>query len=152
MLSLASTHIILHYHRKVLYHQGADTTVETKGLKELGGLSDKFVMAALASLVVSMIFFLAGILVKTFEVTNTRGDISETTGYSIASIGMAIPGAYVDTSHSGTRFIQFMWFFLGIATPLLCSALFVALYAIPTLPKPTMEMIFTAAEITFAWR
>ena len=152
MLSLASTHIILHYHRKVLCHQGAEASVETKGLKELGGLSDKFIMTALASLVVSMVFFIAGIVVETFEVTNTRGETSTTTGYSIASIGLAIPGAYVDTSHSGTRFIQFMWFFLGITTPLLCSALFVALYSIPTLSKPTMEMIFTSAEITFAWR
>lgn len=177
MLSLSSTHIILHYHRKVHYHHqeesntagenDAAATLEsgdkTKpaepepaetacGLKTLGNLSNTSVMVAIAALVVSMIFFLAGVLVETFEVTSTRGELSETISYSIASIGHAIPGAYVDPSHTGTRFIQFMWFFLGIATPILCSVFFVVLYAVPSLSKPTMEMLFTAAEITFAWR
>ncbi len=153
MLSLASTHVILHYHRKVHYHQTMDTTISGKaGMKDLGGLSYGFIFMALASIFVSMALFIAGVIVESFEVTSTRGETSITTAYSIASIGMSIPDAYVDPGHTGTRFIQFMWFFLGVATPLLCSALFFALYAIPSLSKTTMQIIFTSAEITFAWR
>jgi len=179
MLSLSSTHIILHYHRKVHYHQkpktgdmatsGDDGNVvesgdkistesnndrvddEKRGLKELGDLSTGFVVTAITSLLVSSAVFLAGVTTKLFEVTSTRATESETVSYSISSIGMAIPGAYIDPNHAGTRFIQFMWFFLGIVTPVLCSALFLVLYAVPSLSKGWMEIIFTCAEITFAW-
>lgn len=181
MLSLASTHIILHFHREVHYHgtpkdaigdsgpatevddtapesgekggtsESDDKTEEMCGMKAVGNLSSGFMVTAISALVVSMIFFLAGVTIKTFEVTSTRGTTSDTASYSISSIGMEIPSAYIDTSHTGTRFIQFMWFFLGIATPLLCSALFLVLYSVPSLSKKSMEIIFTAAEITFAW-
>jgi len=173
MLSLASTHIILHYHRKVHYHgslteDGCDeenvdsvdvaTSMRSEeppreelGIKAVGNFSTRFMVVAVGALVLSMVLFVAGVTVETFTVTSTRGEISETIAYSIASIGMDIPEAYVIANHSGTQFIQFMWFFLGIATPLLCSALFLALYTIPTLTKKRMETIFTAGEITFAW-
>jgi hypothetical protein len=175
MLSLASTHIILHYHRKVHYHgplawedgcdednvdsvdvatsmRSEEPPKEELGIKAVGNFSTRFMVVAVGALVASMILFVAGVTVETFTVTSTRGEISETIAYSIASIGMDIPEAYVIANHSGTQFIQFMWFFLGIATPLLCSALFLALYTIPTLTKGKMETIFTAGEITFAWR
>jgi hypothetical protein len=130
----------------------SDKNDEKHGMKELGGLSNGFMVSAIASLVVSIILFLAGVTVPSFEVTSTNPQASKTDSYSIASIGMAIPEAYIDPSHAGTRFIQFMWFFLGIAMPLLCSVLFLVLYATPSLSKKWMEIIFTSAEITFAWR
>jgi hypothetical protein len=121
-------------------------------MKEFGGLSNGFMILAITSLVVSIILFLAGVTVQSFEVTSTNPQDSKTDSYSIASIGMAIPEAYIDPNHAGTRFIQFMWFFLGITMPLLCSVLFLVLYATPSLSKKWMEIIFTSAEITFAWR
>lgn len=173
IMSLSSTHIILHYHRKLHYHQMVNTTSTTiiadnvelgdstssasdkndekRGMKILGGLSNGFMVSAIACLVVSIIVFLAGVTVPSFEVTATNPQASKTDSYSIASIGMAIPEAYIDPSHAGTRFIQFMWFFLGIAMPLLCSVLFLVLYATPSLSKKWMEIIFTSAEIAFAW-
>lgn len=164
ILSLLSTHIILHYHRKVHYHkegteEAANTPVDNDedngaekcGMKDLGNLSTSFIVLAVGSLVFSFIFYLVGVLTESFEVTNTRGEESESTSYSIASIGMEIPEAYVDTSHAGTRFIQFMWFLLGVAAPLLCSVLFIILYAAPKLSKKSMEYIFNMAEISFAW-
>eukprot|EP00537_Pseudo-nitzschia_pungens_P011431 CAMPEP_0172390140 /NCGR_PEP_ID=MMETSP1061-20121228/6857_1 /TAXON_ID=37318 /ORGANISM="Pseudo-nitzschia pungens, Strain cf. pungens" /LENGTH=450 /DNA_ID=CAMNT_0013120431 /DNA_START=116 /DNA_END=1468 /DNA_ORIENTATION=+ len=191
MMSLLSTHVILHYHRKVHYHNpesiaGGDAaknddenpkaieevaanadadpadknakaekavaSIESpRGMKEIGGLSTGFLILALGSLAGSFVFYLAGVLTETFEVTSTRGDVSVSTSYSIASIGMAIPEAYIDSGHTGTRFIQVMWFFLGIAMPLWCSVLFVILYAVPSLSKEMMEYIFTMAEVTFAW-
>ena len=182
MMSLLSTHVILHYHRKMHYHDTTtsssitasgdniesgdnqspsnnnnniainDGTGEKRGLKELGDLSTGFMVLAIGSLVLCIIFFLAGVITKSFEVTSTRGTNSVSTTYSITSIGMAIPEAYVDSSHAGTRFIQIMWFFLGVAMPLWCSVLFAVLYAIPSLSKVWMEHIFTMAEIAFAWR
>lgn len=156
MLSLVSTHVILHFHRKVHYHQTTitDTTTsaeEKTSLKELGGLSNGFIIFALASIVISMGFFAAGVILDSFEVTSTRGETSITNVYSIFSIGMSIPDAYVDPAHTGTRFIQFMWFYLGVAEPLFCSIIFFTLYAVP-LPKATMRSLFTQGEITFAWR
>lgn len=130
----------------------SDKNDEKRGMKILGGLSNGFMVSAIACLVVSIIVFLAGVTVPSFEVTATNPQASKTDSYSIASIGMAIPEAYIDPSHAGTRFIQFMWFFLGIAMPLLCSVLFLVLYATPSLSKKWMEIIFTSAEIAFAWR
>ena len=186
MMSLSSTHIILHYHRKVHYHPPAkansdnvvasadnhdtlelghqtkvpserNSTAEEPGHHETTnagglGLSHGFVCLAIAALVVSAGFFLAGVTTPAFEVTSTRGPTSETTAYSIRSIGMAIPGAYIEKGHAGTRFIQWMWFFLGIAAPLVCSALFFLLFAIPSLSRAWIEIIFAAAESAFAWR
>eukprot|EP00536_Pseudo-nitzschia_multiseries_P006720 jgi/Psemu1/239618/estExt_Genewise1.C_1460047 len=147
MMSLLSTHLILHYHRKLHYH---DT--ESIAAGKIGSLSTGSVALALGSLVVSIAMYLAGVLTESFEVTSTRGETDVvTTAYSIASIGMAIPDAYLDAGHIGTRFIQVMWFFLGFAMPLWCSAMFVVLYANPYFSKAAMECIFTMAEIAFAW-
>mmetsp|Transcript_1563 Transcript_1563/g.3786 ORF Transcript_1563/g.3786 Transcript_1563/m.3786 type:complete len:474 (-) Transcript_1563:371-1792(-) len=161
MLSLLSTHLILHYHREVHYHKAANSVVvaetgnddsgEKRGMKEVGNLSTRFILSAIGALVASMIFYLAGVLTETFEVTSTRGTNVVSNSYSIRSIGMAIPGAYIDRGHLGTRFIQAMWFFLGVAMPLWCSVLFVVLYALPRLSKRWMRIIFTLAEIAFAW-
>ena len=153
MLSLASTHVILHHHRKVHYHQiTTDTSAVKTSLKELGGLSNGFMIFALASLVISMSFYIAGVILDSFEVTSTRGETSITNVYSILSIGMSIPDAYVDPDHAGTSFIQFMWFYLGIVEPVFCSIIFFVLYALPSLSKATMKELFKLAEIAFAWR
>ena len=177
MMSLLSTHVILHYHRKLHYHDkknstsittsddnieagdkmspdngNDDDTGEKRGMKELGDLSTGFIVLAVGSLVISMVCFLAGVITKTFEVTSTRGTTIVSASYSITSIGLAIPEAYIDSNHAGTRFIQIMWFFLGVAMPIWCSVLFVALYTYPNFSKEWMERIFTMAEVAFAWR
>ena len=179
-MSLVSTHVILHFHRQVHYHSSTDgnriassdnNNVEagdndspnvddanvdngdTKlGMKALGELSTRDLVAIAFSLVISIVFYLVGVLIKTFEVTSTRGETVISTSYSITSIGMEIPEAYVDDSHTGTRFIQIMWFFLGVVMPLWCSFLFLILYLLPSLSTASMESIFTWAEIAFSWR
>ncbi|OEU21392.1 hypothetical protein FRACYDRAFT_138831, partial [Fragilariopsis cylindrus CCMP1102] len=150
MMSLLSTHVILHYHRKVNYHNNNnanDSNINTARDR----LSTGFVVVAAISLLLSMIVYLAGVIVKSFEVTSTRGTESESTSYSITSIGLEISNAYIDSSHAGTRFIQAMWFFLAVVMPLWCSFLFLILYTFPGLSKIWMERIFTMAEIAFAW-
>jgi hypothetical protein len=182
MMSLLSTHVILHYHRNVNYHNNnninttssnintasdsndnleetgvqlstdiGDDTSEKHGMKALGGLSTGYVIVAAISLLLSMIIYLAGVIVESFEVTSTRGTESESTSYSITSIGLEIPKSYIDSSDLGTRFIQAMWFFLAVVMPLWCSFLFLILYTFPGLSKIWMERIFTMAEIAFAW-
>lgn len=179
MLSLASTHMILHYHRKAHGHhqneniaaadeakaneesmEAGETTTRdpetTTSLTKFGNFSTTQQFLVVVALILSMTLFVAGVLVDCFEVTSTRGEMSTTQSYSISSIGMEIPDAYIDSSHTGTRFIQFLWFFLGLATPLLCSVFFLILYTAPILAKHGMkvgmEVIFTLGEITFAWR
>eukprot|EP00532_Pseudo-nitzschia_australis_P009583 CAMPEP_0168241830 /NCGR_PEP_ID=MMETSP0140_2-20121125/23031_1 /TAXON_ID=44445 /ORGANISM="Pseudo-nitzschia australis, Strain 10249 10 AB" /LENGTH=441 /DNA_ID=CAMNT_0008176761 /DNA_START=27 /DNA_END=1349 /DNA_ORIENTATION=- len=175
MMSLLSTHLILHYHRKIHYHDAAnisglvtetlptdieekndndneEDTGEKRGIKEFGGLSTGSIVLAISSLVFSFVFYLIGVISKSFEVTSTQGENDpDSTTYSIASIGMAIPEAYIDSGHTGTRFIQIMWFFLAVAMPLWSSILFVVLYAAPSLSRKAMEYIFTMAEVAFAW-
>jgi len=193
MMSLLSTHVILHFHRRVHYNGNTNTNTnnnnnnintsndsinnnleagnklsadigshavshanddnseaEKCGMKSLGGLSTRFISVAIVSILLSMVIYLAGVIVKSFEVTSTRGAVSESTSYSITSIGLEIPKAYIDTTHIGTRFIQAMWFFLGVVIPLWCSFLFLILYTV-SLSKAWTERIFYMAEIAFAW-
>jgi len=193
MMSLLSTHVILHFHRRVHYHGNTNTNnnnnnnnINTSndsinnnleagdklsaeivsqavshtnddnteankwGMKSIGGLSTGFITLAIVSILLSMVIYLAGVIVNSFEVTSTRGAVSESTSYSITSIGLEIPKAYIDSTHIGTRFIQAMWFFLGVVIPLWCSFLFLILYTVP-LSKVWMERIFNMAEIAFAW-
>lgn len=143
MMSLLSTHVILHYHRQLHYHEkntnnsniniaatnencnnnlegghGTFMSEETHtnkkhGMKALGELSTGHLIVIVVSILLSMILYLAGAIVKSFEVTSSQGTDSETIQYSVTSIGLEVDDAYIDSSHTGTRFIQTMWFFLG---------------------------------------
>jgi hypothetical protein len=159
MLSLLSTHVILHYHRQVHYHgtatdESESTEAATKRwgstMRDRGGMSFKFMAATGVALPVAVGLYLTGVLLETFEVTNTRGPASFVDKYSIVLVGQNIPEANLDESSFGTRFLQAMWFFLGVAMPIWCSFLFLILFFAP-LSARWMIRIFTMAEIALAW-
>lgn len=160
MMSLVSTHYILHLHRKVHYHSSdlsmgitAITTEEGEeklGLKARGGLSNTFVMLTGFAASLSVVFFVVGIIVDIYQVKNTRGEVSLEVDYSVVSVGQAIPASQLDPNDVGTRFIQAMWFFLCIVMPLWCSFLFGLLFVYP-FSKVWVERIFVMGEIAFAW-
>lgn len=155
MMSLVSTHFILHQHRKVHYHSNslADGAIEEEqkvGLKERGGLSNSFLGMAGGAVVMSLVFYIVGTVLYIYEVQNTRGEVNFAVDYSIVSVGQAIPGSQLDPDDVGTRFIQAMWFFLCIVMPLWCTFLFGILFLYP-FSKAWVERIFFMGEIAFAW-
>jgi hypothetical protein len=153
MMSLLGTHYILHKHREVHYHSSkvpTDSTETKVGLKERGGLSNCFVGAAISACVIAFVCFAVGCFIDTYEVGNSRGDVSFTVDYSIASVGKAIPDSQIERNGFGTRFLQFMWYFLGIVMPLWATFLFGTLFAVP-LSHVWAERIFVMGEIAFAW-
>jgi hypothetical protein len=151
-MSLLVTHFILHRHRLVHYHNSKDVeSADAKiGLKERGSLSNGFIAAALSVCVIAFVCYTAGCLVDTYQVENTRGDVSFATDYSIVSVGEAIPESQLDPNSVGTRFLQFMWFFLCVAMPLWATFLFGILFAVP-LSHVWAERIFIMGEMAFAW-
>lgn len=168
MLSLCSTHVVLHHHRKVHYHskpsQAISSTEETElgetqeaakrekkvGIREKGGLSNTMVGLALLGVLLSLVFYLTGCFVDLYEVVSTRGSVSLSSKYNIVNIGTAFPDAQLEPDKAGTRFVQVMWFFLCVAMPLTCSILFGLLFAYP-FSDIWLERIFVMGEITFAW-
>jgi hypothetical protein len=173
MMSLASTHLILHYHRKVLYHstrkvseqesdpeqtaengkktaENGEESKPAEGMKGLLGLSNRFLALACLSIIGSMAFYIVGCVINIYEVTNTRGSFSFVEDYSVVSVGTALPMSVLDPSDLGTRFIQAMWFFLCVVMPLWCTFLFGVLFLYP-LSRQWMERVFVMAEIAFAW-
>ncbi len=155
MMSLISTHYILHLQRKVQYHDSRTLKPESEdlekmGMKARGGLSNSFLVSAGLAVLVSFAFYVAGCVVDIYQVTNTRGEVSFTVDYSVVSVGHAIPGSQLEPNDIGTRFIQAMWFFLCVAMPLWCTFLFGILFLYP-FSKAWLERIFVMGEIAFAW-
>jgi hypothetical protein len=180
MASILSTHIIIHYHRRVHYcgkapdigmdddepPRGNETTTtgasssmrrrrRRRRLGVTGGgggdISVTFVTVATVALFLAMGLYLTGTLVRSFEITNTRGSSSFATQYSIVSLGQSLLESNLDPSDAaGTRFIQAMWFFLGVAMPLWCCFLLSVLFLAPLGARWTGR-IFVMAEVASAW-
>ena len=172
MLSLLSSHIILHYHRHMHYKKAEivtnsgieESSVEPpdqskekekasetkKGLKGKGQLSSSFLSLAGLGVLFSIGFYLWGIFVDIYTVISTRGDIRIVNDYSVVSVGTSIPDSQIEPDEIGTRFLQVLWFILCVVMPLLCSCLFGALFLLPLTPT-WIERIFFLGEITFAW-
>jgi hypothetical protein len=123
---------------------------EKIGMKARAGLSNRVLGFIVVAVLLSIVFYIVGCVVNVFEVTNTRGDTSYTIEYSVISVGQATPGSTLDPSDVGIRFIQAMWFFLGVVMPLWCSLLFGILFLYP-FSKSWMERVFFMAEVAFAW-
>ena len=156
MMSLVSTHYILHRHRTVHYHSNSSPGEpiegeEKVGLRAQGGLSNSFLAIAGGAVAISLAFFTVGIVVDIYSVSNTRGDVSFDVDYSVISVGKAMPESQLEPNKLGTRFIQAMWFLLCVAMPLWCSFLFGVLFLYPSLTKVWVERIFFMGEIAFAW-
>lgn len=171
MLSHVLTHYILHRHRRIHYRpkqeevdhrqegpevaSGDDekrhaTAAEIKGMKGRDGITGTFIIGAGIAIFASFTCYLLGCLLEIYEITNTRGSTSFVDAYSLTSVGRAVPESALEPDGLGTRFIQTMWFIIGIVMPLLCSFLFGILYLCP-LPFVWLQRVFVMAEIAFAW-
>lgn len=155
MLSLLSSHFLLVRHRKVHYHdlvqeQAASDLDSKKGMKARGNLSNTFMILAMFAVLVSLVFYIVGCVVHIFQVSNTRGENTSSQDYSVVSVGHAVPESQLEPNGFGTRFIQFMWFFLCVAMPLWCALLFGIVFVFP-FSKVWLERAFFMGEIAFAW-
>eukprot|EP00934_Nitzschia_sp_Nitz4_P006129 Nitzschia sp. Nitz4//scaffold1_size375055//84702//86183//NITZ4_000233-RA/size375055-augustus-gene-0.663-mRNA-1//1//CDS//3329540916//6119//frame0 len=163
IMSLISTHVMLHYHRKLHYahihaqeHACVEAQSDTAGkdapvsFKEKGGLSNRFMVLAFLGVVISVASYLVGCFVSIYRVYESRATGSIPKDYSIVSVGSAFPESQRNPQAAGIIFVQVMWFLLGVAMPVLCSVLFGVLYFVP-LNKVWTERIFFFGEMSFAW-
>jgi hypothetical protein len=147
VMSLLVTHFILHRHRQVHYPSSEERT----GVESADpGVRIKERNARISICMLAFVWYMAGCFSDAYQVENTRGDVSFATDYSIVSVGKAIPESQLDPNSVGTRFLQFMWFFLCVVMPLWALLLFGILFAVP-LSQVWAERIFFMGGIAFAW-
>eukprot|EP00339_Tiarina_fusa_P027174 CAMPEP_0117075784 /NCGR_PEP_ID=MMETSP0472-20121206/53434_1 /TAXON_ID=693140 ORGANISM="Tiarina fusus, Strain LIS" /NCGR_SAMPLE_ID=MMETSP0472 /ASSEMBLY_ACC=CAM_ASM_000603 /LENGTH=322 /DNA_ID=CAMNT_0004801439 /DNA_START=181 /DNA_END=1146 /DNA_ORIENTATION=- len=133
MMSLMSTHFILHFHRDLHYHHiakkqteeensGQEQTIpddksedppETREEEEVNhdiGLSPKAKGLAAFAVLVGLGFYIVACVVDIYEVNNARGESEVITPYSVISVGQDIPkSSSFEGNDVGNRFIQIMW-------------------------------------------
>lgn len=86
-----------------------------------------------------------------FRVRNSRAGVDqEPIDYSIVSTGLHLPDSALNNDVGKYIWLQILWFFLGMAVPLLSNVLFGLLLWLPA-SKVVLERLLLAAEISFAW-
>jgi hypothetical protein len=124
---------------------------EAKGLRALGPLATKQGMLLSGLLGVGFVLYLAGCIVIIFSVSNySRGALVDSSLYSIMNLGGMLTDSAVNGHLGMYVWLQIIWYLLGVALPLLSSALFILLLWAP-LPLAQLETLYFAAEVVFAW-
>jgi hypothetical protein len=160
MLSLIGTHMILYHHRKVMdvSQEGEDeegspphVNPSPRGLQQVTGMSMRSAVMLTTLLVAGTALYLAGCLLDIFRITKTRGPYElEPDDYSIVSVGRELPESARDQDEGAMRWLQIIWFFLGVAAPLATNILLVLLLWVP-LERNGLQRLFFCAEVSFAW-
>jgi hypothetical protein len=170
MLSLIGTHMILYHHRNIMYNcndpakeeaqeeqQDDDDDVDDTsplplcGLQKVTGMSMRSAVVLTIFLITGAALYLAGCLVGIFRITNTRGPfVLEPDSYSIVSIGQALADSGRERDEGKMRYLQIIWFFLGVGLPLATNVLLGLLIWVP-LERKQLQRLFVCAEISFAW-
>jgi hypothetical protein len=102
-------------------------------------------------LIIGTALYLAGCLLNIFRITESRGPYeSEPVDYSIVSVGRSLPNGARDQDKGAIRYLQIIWFFLGVAVPLTTNVLLGLLLWIP-LERKQLQRLFFCAEVSFAW-
>lgn len=145
MMSLVCSHLILFFHRRVVYGK-PEKEPATSICSEARVSSVGVVML----LVTGIALHVVGCSLHIYEVTSERGGDLRLESYSIIRIGSIFPSSALDSANVGVRWIQAMYFFLAVALPILNSLLFALLYLVPWNAQ-WREIMFLATEINFAW-
>lgn len=150
MLDLIATHVMVHYHRKVVY---PETPADDKlGLKEVGRWKDPKKQWLLSSLVATgLALYLTGFFVRTFRVQNSRGQfLLDPIDYSLESVGATLGDAGRPTDKGAVVWLQIMWFVFGLVGPLLSAFFQAALVWMPW-KQTSLRRIYTCVEVANAW-
>jgi hypothetical protein len=121
------------------------------GLLQVTGMSMRSAVMLTILLISGTTLYLAGCLLDIFRTTNTRGPFElEPDGYSIISVGRALPESTRDQDEGAMRWLQIIRFFLGVAAPLATNALLGLLLWVP-LERKQLQRLFFCAEVSSAW-
>lgn len=167
MLSLIGTHMVLYHHRKIMYihtitvkevsQEGEDEDASPphanpppSGLQQVTGMPMRIAIMLTILLIAGSALYLAGCLLDIFRITNTRGPYESAHDYSIVSLGRDLPDSARDQGRGAMRWLQIIWFFLGVAAPLTTNILLGLLLWIP-LDRNQLQRLYFWAEVSFAW-
>jgi len=166
-LSLILGHAALFYHRRIMEYGDANSG----GSSKLSILNHEFkarnenspkrlsrvVQALLLLTMVSTLGLLLCGFVKncfTFEIGGLAGimlgEDSSRTSYSVLSLGTALPSSVENPQSLSIVFLQAIYFFFTIVTPILCLMILILLMIIPMTLK-WQRCCMVAAEIARSW-
>eukprot|EP00536_Pseudo-nitzschia_multiseries_P008117 jgi/Psemu1/325071/estExt_fgenesh1_pg.C_2000022 len=166
-LSLALGHVVLVCHRITMQADSSNeldssqTTILNHGFRAQSGDSSKRLSRIIqALLVLAMIATMAilgwGFLQEsyTFEIGGLAGIMMEedqrVTSYSVISLGAALPSSVENSRSASVIFLQTVFFFFTVVTPILCLALLLCLITLPLTLKWQRKLLL-AAEIARSW-
>lgn len=151
MLSLIWTQISLRRHRKLIYRPIRSDDNVVKGVRHIGELKSRSIVPVTFLLVASFAMYMTGVILYIFELINLRGETDMgSVDYSIVSVGMELSNSAIEGTEGRMRWLQIVWFLLGVVFPLLSIVICCILLYIP-LSKARLEKLFFWAEISFAW-
>jgi hypothetical protein len=143
----------LYHHRRIIYRpiEPATDEGEKRGLQHIAHISFATQISITVLLVAAFALYLAGSILFLFRVQNSRGGRQlEPQDYSIISMGMSLPKSSRTEDQAKARFLQVVWFILGLALPLLNTVVYLALLYAPV-PKSKLVKLSAWSEIIFAW-
>mmetsp|Transcript_8956 Transcript_8956/g.24830 ORF Transcript_8956/g.24830 Transcript_8956/m.24830 type:complete len:475 (-) Transcript_8956:63-1487(-) len=121
--------------------------------QQLVGMKSLYAWLLTLCLAVAFALYLLGCILYIFKVKNIQQltRITEV-DYSIVSIGSDLNGSFREGDEGAERYMQIVWFFLGMVMPLLCLLQFGILLWWPKFSsRATLERAYFCAEILFAW-
>ena len=144
MMNLLGTHVILYQWRRLrLEHPPS----EVKGLQ----ISSATRWGASLSTLIGGVLYFSGWFISVYRILNSRaGTDLPAESYALVDIGTDLPDAAKDTVEGGLRYLQIVWFVLGLVMPLLSTLSTLALLWAP-LSVEVLRKVFFATEIFFAW-
>lgn len=166
-LSLALGHAVLFFHRETMHGHDDDVDSLNKSLilnhgfkvrnensrERLSRLAQGLL---LLSLFATFGFLIWGFAQKsfTFEIGGLAGimlgeDVRKTS-YSVISLGAALPSSVEDPESPSIVFLQGIFFFFTVVTPILCLILILILMLMPLTLK-WQRYLLVAAEIANSW-
>jgi hypothetical protein len=151
MCSLILTQLVLRRHRSLIYRPVLPEDDTVKGARHIGNFTTASVVSLTFLWLAASALFISGILLYTFQLSTSQGTHKlPPVDYSIVKLGKELPYSSQPGTEGRMRWLQLVWFFLGVAIPLLhivmCGVL---LYA--PLTKTRLERLFFWTEVSFSW-
>jgi len=149
MMSLLCSHIVLFWHRRVIY-RNSDNHEERSMKQSIASQTKTRLLFVSGALLTCAAMHAAACTLDIFEITSERREEMRVQSYSLLRVGRLFPSSALDPDEVAIRWIQAMYMFLGIALPFANSVLFGLLYFVACTPT-WQEYLLFASEICFAW-
>jgi len=166
-ISLLLGHAVLFFHRRNMQNDNANVVRSSKipivnhefGVRN--GNSPKRLSCVIRGLLLLAILSTLGLLLRgflkesfTFEIGGIAGialdEDSVISSYSVVSLGLALPSSVESPQSLSIIFLQSIYFFFTVVTPVLCLAFLIILMFVPMRLK-YQRYFLVAVEITRSW-